>query len=93
MTKHTPGPWIVNGNAIEARDEEGRGLMIASLYDESDNALPSSENKANADLIAVSPKLLQAAKRLLGTPWHGDMRVHEAFGALENAIKEAEGRT
>lgn len=67
--EHTPGPWTVNGSAIEADDQ-----VIAHIYDPDDNG--PDEYAANAHLISTAPELL-AACEAVAYFWGHDP---EAFG-------------
>ncbi len=51
---HTPGPWVVNGQAIETNYGSG-DMIIAHVYDPDDNG--PDEWTANARLIASAPDL------------------------------------
>jgi hypothetical protein len=53
--EHTPGPWEVNGNAIE-----GGNMHLASVIDERDIPIDATEVDANARLMAAAPDLLEA---------------------------------
>ena len=54
-TKHTPGPWTIDGLHIS-----GNGYSIAHI-----NSHRTTEGRANADLIAAAPELLEALENLL----------------------------
>lgn len=62
--KYTPGPWELNGMAIEIPDRFNVGMTatLARIYDERDIALDPAEIRANAHLIAAAPELLEALK-------------------------------
>ena len=55
MSKHTTGPWIINGNKID-----GNGYHLASV-----NSHSTTEGRANAQLIAAAPELLDALERMV----------------------------
>lgn len=59
---HTPGPWISNGHDICPEFSHGSpcnsGIRIATTYGIGD------EHRANANLIAAAPELLQALESL-----------------------------
>lgn len=67
LSKHSPGPWIANGNQIEAKSRlctiicttacKANGVQYA--------ARDLDEARANALLIAAAPELLEALKDLL----------------------------
>ena len=84
MSKHTPGPWVVDaaqyGYIITAK---GGAYDIAVVRD-----IGNEDNKANARLIAAAPELLAALKRatdLLARYDHDD-----AWRQARAAIAEAE---
>ena len=56
MSKHTPGPWSVSGNEIQAPWGEAIAFMAAVDGDVLD------EQKANARLIVTSTDLLEECK-------------------------------
>jgi hypothetical protein len=71
MAKHTPGPWVVENpmefelSVVEAGKEayEWRFIACCPFPDPDDrdrDDIPRSQVKANARLIAASPKLLDA---------------------------------
>jgi hypothetical protein len=64
MTKHTPGPWLLDDNetVVYVRLEGGQEPAICGT-DGSDIApLPDSQCIANARLIAAAPEMLEALK-------------------------------
>jgi hypothetical protein len=83
---HTPGPWYVNGDCIEADGPEGpRDVTVAVVH-------LNESIDADARLIASAPELLNACKYLLDNA--------EAAGWSEfmladarAAIVKAEGRS
>lgn len=87
--KHTPGPW----DKIQHREGDSRvgaKTLIAIVYSE---AYKDTENqKANANLIAAAPDLLEAAQQALrileSMPNEGS-----TYGVLERAIDKAKGRS
>lgn len=62
---HTPGPWEVNGGAIETVATPS--FVIGRAYDEEDygNDIDRSTGEANARLMAAAPDLLVACQRCL----------------------------
>jgi hypothetical protein len=65
--KHTPGPWVSNGFAIE--QENGPAFVIAHIEhdgdpDWPDQGIDESTAEANARLIAAAPDMLAALKAL-----------------------------
>lgn len=50
--KHTPGPWVLNGRAVE--EDKGRRARVVAYVEEENN----DDNEANARLIAAAPDLL-----------------------------------
>lgn len=99
MSKHTPGPWEI----IPGERTSGWGDCIAA-YDKivaSMRGRRSAERDANARLIAVAPKMLEAL-RAWAAWWNGlpiDRQVdghefaHRAITATRAAIAEVEGKS
>lgn len=98
MSKHTPGPWLVQaGNewadgivTLEGHNENGTPMYwtVASYNRRRD------ESDANARLIASAPELLAALKRLIATGL--DEREYHEFMSnpahyARAAIAKAEG--
>lgn len=81
-TKHTTGNWYVThtdtGECVIEHDE--RDAVIATINDVPESARTEDENKANAKLIAASPKLLEACQYVVR--WHRehDSGEGELFG-------------
>lgn len=63
-TKHTPGPWYVEGTEIKHTN----GLIIAGTYYVGVNR--RNEREANARLIAVAPELYALVRGYLTTYPH-----------------------
>ena len=57
--KHTQGTWIAKDGQIYP-EETGKTLALIPYYDKDDN-----EQKANAQLIASAPELLETCKMAL----------------------------
>lgn len=55
MKKHTPGPWTVQFNTIQTTDE-----TIADLFVNNNGEY----NETDAQLISLSPKILELIKAL-----------------------------
>ena len=69
MTKHTPGPWILDEESIDLLDFElethriwinADGMHIGYV-----DGPRTEERKANARLIAAAPDLLEALKEIV----------------------------
>lgn len=101
MSKHTPGPWRVDGGVSEygapavyaLEDVRGgkRNRMFATVYGGPDT--PREETVANARLIALAPEMLEAIERLL---WLIEIELkidgqHITAGA-RSLLARAEGR-
>lgn len=93
MSKHTPGPWSVEGDKSILM----RGQIVGQAF----APIGASEKqvKANAHLIAAAPELLEAAALLahsgvVGPEADNDGIVlsSKAFKQLQAAIAKAEGR-
>lgn len=79
MTKHTAGPWKVDGGELIAADpDDGGAWVIGQVYGADDYPCPEAdideECKANARLIAAAPDLLAALRALVAT-------AHECYFA------------
>ena len=61
MSKHTPGPWRLNDTSIFQDNPGDSVVMIASC---AGTALTHKEHRANARLIAVSPRMLKALQKV-----------------------------
>ena len=95
MSKHTPGPWAVEGIEIEDADN----CLVARIYhptyvDGQDCSL------ANAHLIAAAPAMYAESKTLcsLVRAFMNDNRLYDgqliqAIHNLETALAQAERRT
>lgn len=55
--KYTPGPWQVNGHAIEQDHGKFKRTTVVGFVEDRDN----DDSEANARLIAAAPELLAAA--------------------------------
>lgn len=106
---HTPGPWVPNkhSEATVMGGPDG-GRAVASCGGYSDNRLEdsgSSENLANARLVAAAPDLLKEARLLrclVSSSRFQQMTVASALAELEvntgfshdngAAISKAEGK-
>jgi hypothetical protein len=73
MSKHTPGPWVWDGNVCDYNIDQEAPWLVTSEYHK-DQRLPSGvilggqiqcHSEANARLIAAAPELLEALKDLL----------------------------
>lgn len=60
-TKHTPGPWRLEGNRIEAEDRRSV-LPVATVYRSPGD---EDEDAANGALLAAAPELLAALREVL----------------------------
>ena len=93
MSKHTPGPWQIEGDFIEGppTTKHGLSVMIASVYG------GYSEHKADASLIAAAPDLLATLEALVVR--YNDLaesegmapHTHPQVVAARAAIKKAKG--
>jgi hypothetical protein len=87
MSKHTPGPWMIDGWSVyseSAQSEDGKPHNYFSVAEVSDRGgqlvrrtIPKEEASANARLISEAPAFYEAAKMLedLMTNWAGDFRI------------------
>lgn len=69
--KHTPSPWLRDGNTIYALMHAGwrKGEELFKnrfhAYVQSDRDCPDGERDANARLIAAAPELLEALQGMI----------------------------
>ncbi len=99
MMAHTPGPWGFNKySGIGA----GRfnlnpyvmsgGAVMGSYAHGNKGDLTAEENRANANLIAAAPELLEALKTLRDV-FEDIVGFTSEFGArIDSVIAKAEGR-
>jgi hypothetical protein len=96
---HTPGPWFVNDDCIEAGGPEGPRDVTVAMVTGSTNP-----REANARLISAAPDLLHACQAIAtdcervldGDDFSGmsDADLFRAFlDTLGPAIAKAEGRS
>jgi hypothetical protein len=84
-TLHTYGDWYAKEGQIVAQDT-GKTLAIVPYYDNTDE-----EQTANANLMAASPRLLQAAENALSLLVTLEIRG-DAQRGLREAIQQATNR-
>ena len=58
-TKHTPGPWSLDGDGVRALVRDASGVIVAVRH-----RMPGHKNEANMRLIAAAPALLEALEDL-----------------------------
>jgi hypothetical protein len=88
--KHTAGPWMTNGTAIETVVEPS--YVIASVYEGDAVDIDSATADANARVIAAAPDLLAALKAFLDAgDGHDDFT--DEWPAARAAVDKAEGRS
>ena len=98
MTEHTPGPWIVDGDASVrvagghvVYAVAGNGCLIATL-----DSANSSRQTANARLIAAAPDLLEALEHMSQCrpcgedPWEDCEGGRKALAAIAKARGQAD---
>lgn len=70
MSKHTPGPWLLQETTVYALNEERIPVnrftaIIDSGWRNAESRISRGEMEANARLIASAPDLLEALECLL----------------------------
>lgn len=80
MSAHTPGPFVVNGRAIE-QDKLKDALVIGYVEDEQND-----DHEANANLFAASADLLASCEETLKVL--GDWRYYNERSDLYRAWVE-----
>ena len=88
MAQHTPGPWVVNGAAIE-QDQDRDAQVIAHVYDERDGI---DEWGSNARLIAAAPELLAALREACSYIYATNPEVPAIHQRACELIARVEGR-
>lgn len=92
MSKHTPGPWFVTGNMtlyVEARIGGGLVQEVAAVGPTEADSGYGPQQRANADLLAAAPELLEALEAtnmLLRTKRHA-CEITEVCHVLDTHIK------
>lgn len=98
MSKHTPGPWVIEENHEECYGsllarwlilaKEGHGYALATAITDTDEL--RLEGEANARLIAAAPDLLLELTRLsreVGGILYGfELELREAIGNTNFAV-------
>jgi len=91
--KHTPGPWIINDNAVFSPSKT-ICFLPAQLVDVPAQRKEIEQQEANALLIAVAPDLLEACKEALTfieAYEHTHGREFRSGIVLRQAVKKAKG--
>lgn len=93
MSKHTPGPWIVDNTtlrgSINRLAEPRRHIALASDYQKTKQCF--EENQANAILIAAAPDLLEALIGMVEAYEYEASPENPALLAAKAAILKATG--
>lgn len=90
VTKHTPGPWFIDGNVIRGDKQRNGSISIACTLN---IAYPygrwsGESEQANARLIAAAPELLEALQDMVdyyGTASASVEALHKARSAIAKA--------
>ena len=80
MSKHTPGPWIIEAQGIYANG--GNKRVATAMSHEHEIDWPTT--KANARLIAAAPELLETLQAALEA-----LRSSAGFDEISNAKEQA----
>ena len=103
-TRHTPGPWLLEGTTVYALVHDGWRKGVETfrnrfyLFVQADRECPPDEILANARLIAAAPEMLEALKKIrreliASGNWNAQDEDWPANrGAVSSAILKAEGR-
>lgn len=98
--KHTPGPWNINCNAIEAsfyseswnKQVPASTELVAHVYDNEEGPI-TGDWRANARLIVAAPDMLAALKRLDKFCSNNSYpKIQGIWQDAIDAIAKAEGR-
>ena len=87
MSKHTPGPWSVDGAGIKAMVRGGNASIVAVRHRNDGNV-----NEADMRLIAAAPEMLEALNALVHNVTYLDV-PNEIKDQIEAAMAKAEGRS
>ena len=97
MNKHTPGPWTVNipnNRETAIRGIHGGDYVIADILND---GYEDDEQEANARLIAASPDMLEALRRVANLNENageiGDGMLRTIVAEARAAIAKAEGHS
>lgn len=105
MSKHTPGPWIVDGDDISPAHDETLGICAISPVDVGGGKgwFRGVQTHSNAHLIAAAPDLLEAlllarqtiedkcAERGHGCVYSAREIMLQEFKLIDAAIAKARG--
>lgn len=86
MTKHTPGPWVIDCGSIAIG-----GQVCIPLERCGSDTMQSDELKANRALISAAPELLEALIAVLanqGLLDHEGPEIYQARAAIAKTIGE-----
>lgn len=94
ISKHTPGPWVLDGGTIRDADKEFVSRVALTRYVDGRR---DPEAEANAVLMAAAPALvaalhgtLEAFRTCIGNDAFADFkRGHAAIRAAYKALKAA----
>ena len=97
MSKHTPGPWLIEaqnchfGDIATVHNTDEKWVTIYAPH-WMETGMDEKEQSANARLIAAAPELLEALQMLMNDP--GEDRIKSsAWDAARAAIAKATGET
>jgi hypothetical protein len=65
MSKHTPGPWYIEGGYLICTDDLEIGAVSSVDRGDDGKWCHGEATKANARLIAAAPELLQACASIM----------------------------
>lgn len=95
MSKHTPGPWALR--MFDTPGSPNRGFEINA--EGTQNVVwklphwrPNAQNEANGMLIAASPELLDALKRIQALDNESELYGATLKELVDLAISKAEGK-
>ena len=93
-SKHTPGPWTIEGTGILNDPRNGASVGTTRIgtggYGEIELIDGTNEPDYNARLIAAAPELYDAARAVLDAWRGGDLAA--AVRGLQSAVDKAEGK-
>jgi hypothetical protein len=93
QAKHTPGPWHVSMSGAYQRvyaKNDGGEIAVAEMRSLA-GYRPHWETKANANLIAAAPELLEALKAYVANDANQQLDDDEMYANAVAAIRKATG--
>ncbi len=87
MTKHSPGPWSVVDPSDDSDNDytyivNDRGKVIARVIDDDDGLGAHGRPRANVNLIAAAPEMLELLREIVTEGYLAELIAHKTVGGL-----------